>query len=352
MEEKDFKKITLTLLIVGLLILSFIMIKPIAGAIALGLVLSYLFRPLYTKLAKKIKSPNWAAFLIVGGILFLIILPFIFLIPLVARQVVDAYVLLKDKDIYPIILKIIPSIADSPRIAADLSAITSSFTSNIAGYFLNFFKNWIYDLPNFLLQSVIVVFTFFFVMRDWEKMREYFMTLSPFPKEYQNKLVEKFKQITNAVLYGQVIVGISQGLVAGIGYLIFGVHNALLFTLLTIVSATLPIVGAWFVWLPIDAYLFLTDQTTAAVGLLVYCLLIVSLIDNFLRMYIMAKVAKLNTGLVLIGMIGGLYVFGILGLILGPLILSYVLLLAEFYRDKNFKSILIQEHPTEEKASA
>ena len=95
----------------------------------------------------------------------------------------------------------------------------------------------------------------------------------------------------------------------------------------------LPMVGPWFVWVPVAIGLFLTGKIGFAIAFSIYCLFFVSTIDNILRPYIVSRKTGVSSVVVLVGMIGGLFVFNILGLILGPLILSYLLLFLKAYKD-------------------
>ena len=123
-----------------------------------------------------------------------------------------------------------------------------------------------------------------------------------------------------------------QGLVAGIGYFILGVPNAIFLTILTIIASIIPVVGSWLIWVPVDIYLFATGHFWAGIILLIYGTFLISLIDNFIRLIIVSRKTQINQGIVMIGMIGGIFVFGVIGLIIGPLILAYVLLVLELYR--------------------
>jgi predicted PurR-regulated permease PerM len=185
-------------------------------------------------------------------------------------------------------------------------------------------------------------------MRDQEELKEYFISLSPFSKEYQKKFYEKFESVTYSAIYGELIVGISQGIIAGIGFFICGVPHALLLTLLLTVASILPIIGPWLVWIPVDIYLFLNGHTGSAIGLLIYGLFIINWVDTILRPIIVSKGTKMNPAIALIGMAGGIYVFGIMGLIIGPLVLAYFILLVEAYKDKKIGSMVFQEQGSEE----
>jgi len=171
-------------------------------------------------------------------------------------------------------------------------------------------------------------------MRDSVKLFDYIKNISPFSVSAEKKLSDQFKGITNAVIYGQIIVGIIQGVLTGVGLFIFGAPNALLFTFLAILTGIIPIIGAWLIWVPISIYFLIQGDTFAGIGLILYGSIIISWIDNIIRPKFVADRSNLNTPITLVGMIGGLMAFGILGLIIGPLIISYLIIVIESYQSK------------------
>jgi predicted PurR-regulated permease PerM len=180
-------------------------------------------------------------------------------------------------------------------------------------------------------------------MRDAEIFTKYVQSLSPFSKSVEKDFIQKFKEITGSVIYGYVVVGILQGILTGIGLYVAGVPQALILTILAIFAAMIPIAGAWLVWVPAAIYMILSGNTFAGIGLILYGSLFISWIDNIVRPYLVARKTKISTAVVLIGMIGGLIVFGIIGLILGPLILSYLLLILDAYRNKRFPDLFSEK---------
>lgn len=150
------------------------------------------------------------------------------------------------------------------------------------------------------------------------------------------------KSITASVIYGQVIIGVLQGIIVGIGFFIFGVPNALLLTMLASLAGIFPIIGTGIIWIPVVIYLLIEGSTFTTIGVLIFGI-ISSSVDNFLRPIIVAKRTDIHTSILMIGMIGGLFLFGVLGFILGPLILSYLLILLELYRNKNVPGFFIQK---------
>jgi len=157
--------------------------------------------------------------------------------------------------------------------------------------------------------------------------------ISPFRKDKEVILVKRFKDITSSIIYGYIIVGILQGLALGLGLLVFGIPKALTLTILGSFASMLPMVGPWFVWIPVTISLFITGKVGLAIAFAVYCGFFVSTIDNIIRPYIVSRKTGVSPVIVLVGMIGGLFVFNMLGLILGPLILSYLILFLKAYKD-------------------
>jgi len=189
---------------------------------------------------------------------------------------------------------------------------------------------------------LVVFFTFFFVLRDKDKLIAYTKSLSPFPREIETKLFDSSRAIATSVIYGQIIIGIIQGLILGVGLLIFRVPNSLIFTLLAVLAGIFPIVGTTLVWVPVVIYLFISGDTFSSIGVTIFGV-VSSTVDNFLRPIIVSKRTNINSLLILIGMIGGFFLFGILGFILGPLVLAYLLIILELYRNKKVPSLVIQE---------
>jgi predicted PurR-regulated permease PerM len=161
----------------------------------------------------------------------------------------------------------------------------------------------------------------------------------PFSKEIEKKIVDQTKMITTSVVYGQVIIGLIQGAVAGLGLFLFRVPNALLLTVIMCVAGIFPIIGTAIIWVPITLFLLIEGNLTAAIGVAIFGFFS-SIVDNFLRPIIVARKSKIHPAFLLVGMIGGLYTFGVLGFILGPLILAYLLILFEVYQSKKNKEIL------------
>lgn len=341
MDELYFRKVMSLIILIGLLLLSFFLIKPILMSIMIGLILAFLFSPIFDWIFKLTNSKNVSASFVSVILILLIILPIWFLTPIVLNQSVKFFMVSQQIDFVSILKKVFPSLFASQEFSAQIGSIIGSFVTKTTNSLMNSFADLILNFPTFFLQLVVVAFTFFFALRDKEILTEYVKSLIPFTKEVERKLFEYSKEITISVLYGQIVVGVFQGLIAGAGFFIFGVPNALLLTLLAMVGGVFPLVGTYIVWVPVVIYLFIAGNSSPAMGVFVFGI-ISSTIDNILRPIIISRRTRVSPSIIIIGMIGGVFLFGILGLIIGPLILAYLLIILELYRKKDSLKILVQ----------
>lgn len=343
-EDTYFKNVMTAILLFALLVLSFFLVKPILLSIISGMLLAFIFSPVYDWLHKKTKSKNLSASLVSVFLALIIILPFWFFTPVLLEQSFKIYQAAQSFDFVTSLKTIFPKLFESEGLSKELVSILHSFTTKIANYIVNAFSQLILNFPTLVLQFLVMAFTFFYVLRDKEELIIYVKSLLPFSKEVEDKIFEYSKGITSTVLYGQVILGFLQGIVAGIGFYLFNVPNALFLTLAAIILGILPIIGTTLVWFPAAAYVLITQGTIPAFGVSLFGL-ISNFIDNFLRPILLSKKTQINSVLMLIGMTGGIFLFGFLGFVIGPLIIGYLLILLEVYRNKKLPGILI--HPTE-----
>lgn len=332
-EEKDLKKFVLVFLAIILAVISFFVIKPVLLAIFAGLLMAYVFNPVYKVLFKVVKRKNTAAFIMCLLILVLIFVPLWFLTPLLVNSIFDFYLYIQKINLVSIIRGIFPSLFDSSTFSNEFGAALNNLVTKSINYVINAFSDFMVNLPRILIQMAVALFVFFFALRDSDKLGAFARSLSPFNKDLEDSLITKFKHITFGIIYGQIIVGIVQGILTGIGYYIFGVPRPMLLMLLTILASIIPFIGAWLIWIPASIILIATGNTTAGIGLFIYGAAI-SWVEHIMRAYIVSKPAKVHSVIIFVGIIGGLIVFDILGIFLGPLILSYLIILIDLYKQK------------------
>ena len=341
-DEAYFDRIMTVIILIALIVFSFLLLKPILLSIIFGLLLAFVFMPLYDWLYKKTKSKNLAASIIIAFLLLIIFLPIWFLTPILIDQSFKIFQTTLQIDFVTPLKNIFPKFFASEQFSTQISSVVSSFTIKTANSVTNAFTNILLDLPSISMHLLVVLFTFFFTLRDRDEVADYVKSLLPFPKEVENKLFQYSSEITKSVIYGTILIGMLQGLIAGLGFFIFGAPNALFLTLLAMIAGVLPILGTPIIWIPVFILMLIAGNGLAAWGIFAFGM-VSTWIDNILRPIFISKMTKIHSGIVLISMIGGAFFFGILGLVIGPLVVSYLLIILELYRKKPMPGLVIQE---------
>lgn len=333
-DSNDIKRVVVGIMILAVLILTFLILKPIIISIILGLLFAYIFGPVYRKIRLVIKNKNIATFILLLGIAIIIILPIIFLLPTLIKQSSETYIALRNFDINGFVEGLVGEGA--------LSLLSINFDGiiyKISSAFQGELTSMIVNAPSLLLQFAVFLFTFYFATRDAKELKAYMLSLSPFSKTTEEKFMKELRGITNAIIFGQVLIGVAQGLALGAGLFFLGVPNVLILTFIASIVSIIPVLGSWLVWMPVSIALLVSGDTFSGIFLLFYGALFVSSIDNIIRPLMLSKQSNLPIALSLIGTIGGLYFFGIIGLVLGPLVIAYTLIIIEFYRQGKLKDL-------------
>jgi predicted PurR-regulated permease PerM len=176
-----------------------------------------------------------------------------------------------------------------------------------------------------------MLFLMFFLFMEGKEITEKIRNHIPLRAKQKKELSNKFNSVIYASIYGMIVTAFVQGAVASLGFWIFGVESPILWGLVTIIVAILPFVGAALVWLPSAVYKLFIGETFNGLGILFYGILIISTIDNLIRPSIIGSRAKIHPALVLLGVLGGIELFGFLGIIIGPLILSISTMFMDLY---------------------
>jgi predicted PurR-regulated permease PerM len=331
------KRLGSFLLVVAMGILAFFVVRPILFAVIGGLLLAYIFYPLYIRLLRFIKNDTVCSAITLLIAVALIAIPIWFAVPIMFKQLFQIYISSQNIDTSSIIQYILPTASPDFVIQATLTlnaAISKAASSILSTLALDYTN--ISSIFTFFLHLIVIGIIFFFALRDNVSFKNFVDAISPLSKVRERIVVKQFKDITNAILFGYVVVGVLQGIFAGLGLFLFGIPNALALTFVAIVLCILPFIGTPFIWIPATIYLFAMGRTGAAVAFLLYNLIFVSTIDNIIRAYIVSKKSKVSQVVILLGMIGGILLFGALGLVLGPLILAYFLTFLNMHKRGKF----------------
>ncbi len=342
MDDDYLKKVILTVMLSVLVVLSFFILKPILLSIIIGIILTVIFAPLYDWFFKITNSKNLSSSIVCIFLVSVIILSFWFLTPIFVKQSFEVYLVSQKMNFITPLKTIFPNFFASEAFSSEIGSIIHSFVTNATNSLVNSLSQLIINFPTIFLQFVVVFFTFFFVLKEKEQIVEYTKSLLPFSRDIKQRLFRSSREITLSVIYGQILIGMIQGIIVGIGFFVFNINNAMLLTLLAIIAGMFPVIGTTIIWLPVAIYLFIAGNTVPAIGVTFFGV-ISNLIDNIIRPFFVSRLARMHPLLILIGMIGGLFFFGILGFILGPLIIAYGLIMLEVYRGRQISGIFIKK---------
>ena len=191
----------------------------------------------------------------------------------------------------------------------------------------------------FLLNLFVMLYAMFFFFRDGHTILERIFYYLPLNDEDETLMLARFTSITRATVKGTLVIGAIQGALAGVAFWVAGIDGAALWgTVMTILSI-IPGIGAPLVWVPVVVVLFVNGQYLTGTLLLVWCAAVVGTIDNFLRPVLVGRDAKMPDLLILIGTLGGLFLFGPIGFIVGPIICGLFLTVWDIY-GATFKEVL------------
>ncbi len=181
------------------------------------------------------------------------------------------------------------------------------------------------DLGLFLLML-------FFLLRDGGRLKAELRPVSPFSEQQERLVFEHLESTIKGALQAVIVVPVVQGVLAGVGFMLFGVPSPFVWGTAVILAATVPILGSPLGWLPAVGYLFAQDRAGLAVGLGLYCLVVVSGSDNVVKPMLLRGSAQIHPLLGFLSILGGVLAFGVFGFLIGPVVLSLVLSAIRIYR--------------------
>jgi predicted PurR-regulated permease PerM len=319
-------------------------IKPYLVDIFLALVIFFVARPLNQALTVLLFGRRTLASLLTCLILALvIIIPLVTLVGIIASQALelsgqiskglqsgtlgqwlDAKVTL----IKAYLLHLnVPLPAEEIKVQNLVQTVLSNASTFIYGKSIGILTGF----TGFILDLILVLFVAFFLFLQGDDFIAEIKKLSPLSAEDNEMIVGEMEATIKATLWSTVVVAFIQGFLGGVGFFLFGVPQAAFWGTIMVPASVIPVVGAAIIWLPAVGYLFLQGAMAKALGLLVFCTLIIGSVDNLLKPMLMRGSRSTPTVFVLLAILGGISYFGMIGFILGPFILSLLLSLLTIY---------------------
>jgi predicted PurR-regulated permease PerM len=335
--------------------LLFLILQPYIGALFVAAILSIIFFPLYKYFLKQLKGRETASALVTTFTVLTIILIPLFIVGAILFQealnfantlgevsttttmALEQDVALEPADqvatttIEEYIYKVesqLNTIAPDADINLDIRSLAQNTALWITGNLGSFFAS----VAKGALNLFIVIMAMFFFLRDGMKVRELLIRWSPLRDKYDENILHKLKIAVDSVVKGSLLIAIIQGTLTGIGFVLFGVPSPVLWGFVATLSSLIPSVGTGIVWIPGVLYLiFVQENLLMAIALGLWGVLIVGLIDNLLRPILIERGVKVHPFLILLSIFGGLSLFGLIGFLAGPIVLSFVVALVDVF---------------------
>ena len=330
MEDVNLQKQSRYFFLVSFLIIALVsiyLVKPFITTIISAVLLSYIFYPLYNKLKDIMRSENVAAFISTFLIIIIIIIPLVFAANALLSQSIDFFYEMRSIDLTKAETFLAKFFSGKVDIQGNLQDLFNRMALSVAKATSDF----VVSIPNRILQFFVMIFLMFYLFKEGPWIIERIEENIPLKESHKKYITKKFSSVVYASLYGLVLTAFIQAGVGALGLWIFGVPSPILWGLVMFILAMIPFIGSALVWFPAALFKIFSGDTFNGFGLLLYGLLIVSTIDNVIRPKIIGAKGKIHPILALLGVLGGLRVFGFLGIIIGPLILAILNVFLDIY---------------------
>lgn len=318
-------------------------LQPFYGAILWAIVAAVIFAPLNRELLRRMGGrPNLAASVTVLIIIAMVILPLAMIAASLTREVANLYAKVQSGEYnfgsyVQRVFDALPGWAtglldrfDLTNLAAVRDWLASGLMKGgqvLAPQALSIGMNTF----DFLIGLGIMLYLLFFLLRDGKALAERIKGVIPLGADQKTALFTKFADVVRATVKGGILVAMAQGALGGLAFWFLGIHAPLLWAVLMGFLSLLPAIGAGLVWIPVAIYLLATGSVWQGVSLIAYGVLVIGLVDNLLRPFLVGKGTKLPDYVVLISTLGGIEVFGLNGFVIGPLIAAIFMVTWEIF---------------------
>ena len=327
-------------------------LSPFILALFWGAIITLTLYPVHKRLTKLLRNRKSISALIMTVVAtFLVILPLVFISATVAVDMFDIYQGLTDnvevselkskleklKGLVPV--TVLDELEKRLQIGEiNIHQMAVKGLGSISGYVINEVQDAATNLTGLLLNFGLMIFALFFFFRDGDSMLERVKSLIPMKDEQKDEIFRKFYDTLNAVIVGVMVTAAIQGVLQGLFFWILGISYSVLGGVLTFIFALIPIAGAVIVWLPVGLYLVFTGSIYTGIAVLVFGGLVVSSVDNFLKPVMIGGRVKLSTLFLVLTIFGSLSVFGITGIIIGPILLAIFMSFIDIYKSEYLES--------------
>lgn len=315
---------------------------PFISILILSFLLTGIFLPVYSWLNRRLPK-TIASLLTCFLIIFLVFLPLLLFIGALSKEAIDFYLTGKGTNISlklhellqesTIMLRLQTIIAEFgyELEPAGVSQVLTNFAKMVGFYLFNQASSWAANIMTFVLDFFMMILVIFFLLIDHNQLTNFVLRLSPLPDNQERQLIQKFRDIAGAVLIGNGVCGLIQGVFGGLAFIFLGFGSPIIWGGIMGILAFLPIFGIGLVLVPAALMLMLQDKVGSGLLLFVFYVLLSFSIEYVIKPKMVGQRVEMHTLLVFLAILSGLSVFGFLGIIYGPLIVTAFLTLAGIY---------------------
>jgi predicted PurR-regulated permease PerM len=342
--KKQYLSVTLFLVIAAAVIYLFYkLLAPFFVPLMWATVFSILFRSLYKKILLKVKRPGLAALLVCLMVTVLIIGPVAFVSVALFDQAATAVERINEMresgDIDQVWSKVAPWWSDlvnrfSPYInleKLDIRSIFEGAVNWLGGFFVDQGTWLLTNITKAIFYFVLMLFTLYYFFKEGSKIVDRIRLIMPIDPARTDSMLNELRSVINSTMISGVVIALIQGFLGGLIFWIVGIESALFWGAVMALLSVIPLLGAFIIYLPAGALLMITGEPIRGIIVIVFGSVIVSQIDNFLRPYLVAGGTRMHPLMLFLSMTGGIVVFGLVGVVAGPLIAAAFVTVLEVF---------------------
>lgn len=328
-----------------LLVLAGYMLKSYVGAIIVGALFAYFLFPLLKKIQARVKSKRLTQIILsILSVLILILILTSIVLPLI-KQTQGFYTASKSE-----VVRFIENIEGCDEdtwecsAAAELRSLlggknfaekSQEFVNTIYTFLLSKVTVLLNSIVSLVLFLVIMIFSVFYFLGKGEEIKKTVLDFIPLDSSHKLRIMDRLEETIKAVIGGNVATALLQGFAGGLIFFLLGISAPLFWGLLMAILAFIPLIGPGLIWIPAAVILIVKGSLIKGIILIIFCLTILGPIDNFLKPKLIGDKIKMSSFVIFLGVIGGLHLFGILGLFFGPIILALIVTCGKIYQEMN-----------------
>lgn len=342
------------------LYLCWAMLKPFIGVLLWAVVLVIVFFPVHRRIEARLGRPSLSAALSCLLVIMTILVPLTFLTWAVVRELTGfaqnlqtslGSLLDPNSPVTGPLLRRVGQYVDIEQLRSqEVQQFLSERLKGIGGSLASQTLGFVGGAAGFIIEVFFVIFTMYYLFRDGDRIRDASRRALPLRRRKASEVLARTNEVIGASVYGVLVIAAIQGLLGGVAFWALGLPSPLLWGVVMIILSMIPLAGAFIVWVPAALYLGLSGEVLKAVLLAAWGALVIGSVDNFLRPKLVGEKTRLHELLIFFSVLGGLHVFGVLGLVLGPVLVAITIALIEILRQADDAADDFEDDDAEEKS--